>query len=340
MNYAESLAHLTNQTMVDEVVPKPDPFIRGETIDDLMRLAIQQILSAGLTIHPTRGPAREVSGALLELSNPRSRISLTETRGKPFSCLGELCWYLAQTNDLEFISYYIPDYSHHSDGLGGYGKRLFDRNGLNQFENVAALLECRRDSRRAVIQLFDGSDILESERDVPCTCTLQFMVRDNKLNLICYMRSNDAFLGFPHDVFCFTMLQEMMAAILFLDLGTYRHIVGSLHLYEEHIASAEQFLNEGWQPTTSPMPPMPAGDPRPQISALLKAEHEIRTTGDIVVGGLDKVDKYWADLVRMLLVFRYWRDKRFDDICVVRDSMSSGVYAPYVNRKLKQRNRV
>ena len=282
--------------MVNAMVSMPDAYICSETIDDLMRLAIQRILSTGDSIHPTKGPAKELSGALLEMSNPRSRISLTETRGKPYSCLGELCWYLAQTNDLDFICYYISDYINYSDGRGGYGPRLFNWRGTNQFENVAALLDSRPHSRRAVIQLFDASDILGNNRDVPCTCTLQFMIRDNRLNLISYMRSNDAFLGLPHDVFCFTMLQEIMAAILSVELGTYRHMVGSLHLYEKDILSAEQFLDEGWQPTTSPMPSMPAGDPRPQICDLLKAERAIRTTGDLDAEGLDDIDPYWADL--------------------------------------------
>ena len=241
--------------MVTPVAPMPDSHICSETIDDLMRLVIERILSAGDCIRPTRGPARELSGVLLEITNPLCRISRTETRGKPFSCLGELCWYLARTNNLAFICYYISNYSEYSKGAGCYGPRLFDLRGINQFDNVASILRSRPDSRQAVIQLFDGSDIFGEKRDVPCTCTLQFMVRGNKLNLIAYMRSNDAYLGLPHDVFCFTMLQEIMARMLCVDLGTYRHMVGSLHLYKRNIPSAKEFLDEGWQPTKMCMPP-------------------------------------------------------------------------------------
>jgi thymidylate synthase len=61
---------------------------------------------------------------LLELRNPRARPSRTETRGKVFSCLGELLWYLSRDNRLEFIAYCIKGYEKVSqDGEtvhGGY----------------------------------------------------------------------------------------------------------------------------------------------------------------------------------------------------------------------------
>ena len=43
--------------------------------------------------------------------------------------------------------------------------------------------------------------------------------------MLTYMRSNDAYWGLPHDVFAFTMLQEILARSLTLELGTYKHAV-------------------------------------------------------------------------------------------------------------------
>src|SRR5262245_25409942 len=79
------------------------PYFRALTLDDMMRSVFMELLSSGDRIHPTKGPATELAGVLLEITSPRARLSRTETRGKPFSCLGELCWYLAGTNKLEFI---------------------------------------------------------------------------------------------------------------------------------------------------------------------------------------------------------------------------------------------
>lgn len=314
-----------------------DPYFSGATLDDVMRTVIGEIRSHGHWIMPSRGRAKEITGVLLEVTNPRARVSRTEMRGKPYSCLGELCWYLAKSNDVGFISYYIPAYRKDADGdeiFGGYGPRLFNWKDLNQLANVTDLLKRKPDSRQAVIQLFDAHDIVEVHKDIPCTCTLQFMVRRNKLHLFTNMRSNDAYVGLPHDVFCFTMLQEIMARALSVELGTYKHAVGSLHLYDPSMKNARRFLNEGWQSTLSPMPPMPTGDPWPAIASLLEAESTIRTGGKFETGRLDEIDPYWADLIRLLQVFRCKKDKDTDKITALREAMWSDVYCPFIDRVL------
>ena len=305
------------------------------TLDDLMRVVVMEISNHGHSINPSKGRARELSGVLLEITDPRARISRTETRGKPYSCLGELCWYLARTNDLPFIEYYLKQYKHYADGnhiFGGYGPRLFDWKSVNQLANVIARLKRRPDSRQAVIQLFDALDLVEEHKDIPCTCTLQFMIRQDSLHMLTSMRSNDAFWGLPHDIFCFTMLQEIVARTLSVEVGTYKHVVGSLHLYEKSMPAARRFFDEGWQSTTA-MPPMPVGDPWPAIASMLGAESVIRT-GDTDVSVVD-IDPYWADLIRLLQVFRAKRDRNRVRIQLLRNAMASDVYSPFIDNALK-----
>lgn len=316
--------------------------LQTETLDDAMRQVVKLILSSGESIRPRKGPAKELFGVLIEITNPLARISRTETRGKPFSCLGELCWYLASSNDLDFIEYYISAYGGTDEQgkiFGGYGPRLFNWRGMDQFNQVADLIRRNPDTRRAVIQIFDAHDLLGDHKDIPCTCTLQFMLRENKLNLFTYMRSNDAYLGMPHDVFCFTMLQEIMARKLSAEIGTYKHAVGSLHLYDKNLKSARRFLMEGWQPTTEPMPAMPIGDPTEQIRNLVKLERSIRLGKDINDSSLHKTDPYWADLIRLLLLFRHKQDKDVGEMKKMRSEMSSGIYTPYINRLIDQTRR-
>ena len=117
----------------------PKSYIRGATLDDVLREAIEELFEFGQEITATKGSNKELASILLELENPRARLSRTETRGKPFSCLGELCWYLAKTNQLDFITYYIHKYEEFGENgkiHGGYGPRLFDWNGINQYSNI------------------------------------------------------------------------------------------------------------------------------------------------------------------------------------------------------------
>src|SRR4051794_27028893 len=117
-------------------------FLSEETFDDLLRLVLKAIYAYGRPIEPKKGKALEIFGVLLELRNPRARLSRTESRGKIFSALGELCWYLAKTNALDFIRYYLKNYVKCADGdivYGGYGPRLFNSDGYDQVSNVTSL---------------------------------------------------------------------------------------------------------------------------------------------------------------------------------------------------------
>lgn len=312
------------------------------TLDDLLRRVIEHLLSSKNRIEPTKGPATELAGVLLQITNPRARLSRTEAKGTLFSCLGELLWYLAGTNSLAFISYYLPHYKKFSDDgrtvWGGYGPRLFNQRGVNQVQNVIALLKRKQDSRQAVIQLFDAEDIVKPRKDIPCTCTLQFMIRRRRLHLFVSMRSNDAFLGLPHDIFSFTMLQEIVARSLSIEVGRYKHFAASLHLYDEHRKGAQRFLDEGWQ-TVIPMETMPIEDPWPAIAQLLKAEKTLRAGRGVDIESL-KLHRYWIDLVRLLNVFRNFKDKNSKAMISDKKKLSSDVFGPYIDQKRKSINNV
>lgn len=184
--------------------------ISGKILDDLLRKVLMKLLASTNQITASRGPAREITGVLLELERPLARLSRSETRGRLFSSLGEFLWYLSRDNRLDFISYYISDYNDETeDGetiYGGYGPRIFRQRCQDQMRNVVTQLRDNPTSRRAVIQIFNAEDIERRHTEIPCTCTLQFLIRRNHLHMMTTMRSNDAYIGLPHDIFCFTMI--------------------------------------------------------------------------------------------------------------------------------------
>lgn len=310
----------------------------ASSLDDLCRALYPKLLKGAEPVTSSRGPSRERSGVLLELHEPRARLSRTETRGKPFSCLGEWLWYLSGDNRLEFIRYYIERYEKESeDGErvdGGYGPRLYHQRGINQISSVIELLRTRPDSRQAVIQLFNAEDLSGYCKAVPCTTTMQFIVRRGQLHMIVTMRSNDAFLGLPHDIFCFTMIQEMLTRTLGLTLGIYKHFVGSMHLYDEDRDATQQYLDEAVQ-ATIPMPPMPEGDPSAAIAMLLSAEELIRTERELDPDQF-KLDPYWADLIRLLQAYAASGDAK--KIQLLKAALAFKGYKTYIeNRKAKKR---
>lgn len=271
--------------------------------DDLMHAAIKGLLGSQDRFTASKGAGRELLGASFRLTNPRARLSRSEMRGKVYSALGELFWCLAGSDDLAFIRHYISTYAEFSDDNktihGAYGPRLFGEGKQNQINNVLSLLRRKPGSRRAVIQILSSSDVLRDGKDIPCTCTLQLVLRNSRLNLIAHMRSNDAYLGLPHDIFVFTMLQEMIARSLGVDIGFYQHMVGHLHLYDENLDAAAAYLSEGLQ-SIEPMDSMPGEDPIALLPGLLEAERVIRETPESLSS--TQFSAYWEDILRLLRI--------------------------------------
>lgn len=331
-------------------------YFEADTLDDLLAEVYRAFVNETSELTASRGSFLEFTGCLLVLNNPRARLSRSENRGKLFSGLAELLWYLSKENHLAFMEYYLKGryVSESEDGKtvrSAYGERLFSINSINQIDNVIRVLTKKATSRRAVIQLFDASDLVEDFKSIPCTCTLQFIGRGDKLHLLVNMRSNDVFKGLPHDVFSFTMLQEIIARSVNLDVGTYKHCVGSLHLYtnddEEEAKRGNttsdrdkvlSYLNEGYF-TTTPMPPMPAGDPWAAIECLRKFEESARVNGNILAHDICGSD-YWNDLCRLLAFFRHYQNAKTGDTdhlakChEIKAQMSSKAYDIFLAAKI------
>lgn len=324
-----------------------DTFFESDTLDDLLAGVFNKLLVSNETIEASRGKFAEIFGAFLVLHNPRARLSRSESKGKIFSAIGELLWYLSKSNRLDFMEYYLPNvYTDESDdGMtvrSGYGERLFDHNGNNQIHNVITLLREKPTSRRAVIQLFDASDLSSDFNSIPCTCTLQFIVRNDKLNLLVNMRSNDAYLGLPHDVFAFTMLQEIVARSIGIDIGIYKHCAGSLHLYDKHRSDARTYLVEGWQSPIA-MEPMPLGDPWNALALVGEVEEKARTNQEVSIDN-NQLAAYWMDLCRLLVFFQKWKylessdDLRAKSCREIRNQMSSKIYHMFLDARLDTLN--
>jgi thymidylate synthase len=309
-------------------------YIVQDTLDDLLHAVFKTLLKSNNRVSPRKGANREATGALLKLRNPRARFSRTEQRATLHSCLGETLWYFSGSDSLDVVEYYIPSYREFSKiskeatiAEGAYGPRLFG-SSTSQVRAIIDLIntEERHDTRQAVIPIFEKADL--GNRDVPCTCTIQFLARGKKLHMFVSMRSNDAYRGLPHDVFAFTMLQEFVARSTGHEPGVYNHAVGSLHLYDTDEAAARAFISAGW-PDKLAMPPMPKDDPKTAMNWLLGAEESIRL-GSTEIPSTKGIDPYWVDLARLLLIKRLFDEKDLRGIVEQKNLMHSMVYNAFI----------
>lgn len=136
--------------------------VSASSLDDLLHEVYRRLIASGQETFPSKGRAFEVTGAVLELTNPRARMSRTETRAVIFGWLGELLWYLAGSDELSFIQYYIKGYKEDYKGAANvraaYGPRLYS-GGQNQLRVVIALLQEKGDTRRAVVPIYQPQDL-------------------------------------------------------------------------------------------------------------------------------------------------------------------------------------
>jgi thymidylate synthase len=122
------------------------------------------------------------------------------------------------------------------DMYGAYGRRI-----SRQAHIAVRKLEWDRDSRQAVVTLWDpGLDNQPDKLDYPCTVSLQFLIRADKLLLTTNMRSNDAWLGLAYDLFQFSQLQWTVANMLGIEAGSLCHRPVSLHLYQRNWDDVEK----------------------------------------------------------------------------------------------------
>ena len=274
------------------------------SLDDAFVWIINSILKRGEDIAPRGIPTSEVRALSISIANPRRRyISLPPRRWSFGYALGEFCWHARGSSNVEEISFYSRRWREMSDdgrSIRGscYGAQIFqarDR-GESQWHLVRRVLDADPASRRATFAFSDGmnADLLRS-RDINCATTLQFYVRANKLEAIATMRSNDVILGLPYDIFLFTMLQEMMAVELGLELGSYHHFVGSMHVYKSNLEWAESIISA--TPTINePMPKMTSVD---DIHELLENEPQTRRR-DSLAQRTHSTASYWGGLLRVL----------------------------------------
>jgi thymidylate synthase len=125
---------------------------------------------------------------------------------------------------------------------GAYGPKIIDQLGY-----VVDAIEHDKDSRQAVINIWRERP--GPSKDIPCTTSLQFIVRKGRLNCIATMRSNDVVKGFTYDVFTFSMISLYVSHLLrargiYVNLGDLYVNVGSLHLYDSDRDKAKGWVKE------------------------------------------------------------------------------------------------
>jgi thymidylate synthase len=291
---------------------------------------LSEISARGETVTVRGTTTREIQAAVLELTAPCERVILVPGRNNSiFAAIAETMWVLAGRNDLDYLSAYLPrapDFS--DDGVtwrGAYGPRLRDWNGTDQIAEIRNLLDADPTSRRAVATLYDPDRDFVQSKDIPCNNWLHFLERDGKLHLNVTARSTDIWWGLSGiNLFEWSVLLEVMAYWLGVDVGVLRFFTSSLHLYERHYRQAAEVLRAEksaigttYGPdSTTPRFATTWQDFDDVMREWMGLEARLRAGDDLDELGTQVADPLLRDFLTMLDI--YWNHQRSVDANAIR----------------------
>lgn len=198
--------------------------------------------SRGQKVETRNGPAISLPGVFVaNVRQPWERVLFDPTRdANPIFHLMESCWMLAGRNDVSFVSQFNTNMKNYSDDgevfNAAYGHRWVNHFGYDQLERAVAMLRSDPNTRRAVIDMWDGhTDLGADSLDIPCNLLICPRIIGRRLNFTVYNRSNDAVFGcWGANAVHLTFLQEWMAAALGVGIGEWVQVSNDLHIYERH----------------------------------------------------------------------------------------------------------
>jgi thymidylate synthase len=198
-------------------------------------------------------------------------------RWNPFLALSESLWVLAGRDDVAALTPYNKNILQFSDDgvkmSGAYGERIAD-----QIENVIQRLQADPNDRRAQLLIWRIEDLTTDSNDPPCNSILTFKLRNGRLHLTIYCRSNDIHWGlYAINQAEFSFLLQYIAARLGVKIGIQTHISNSLHLYKD--GPAHRITRRMMDEYESPLPRLPK--PGPLFKGLLPH--------DVLIGELNQI---------------------------------------------------
>ena len=171
--------------------------------------------------------------SLRQITNPERKWSLDYAEA-------EWQWYLSGDRDINKLGEIygkVPAIwkrmaNEHDLVNSNYGWQWMREDQLSKVINI---LRDEKDTRQAAISIYDGKEMHMYEYDTPCTYAVQFTIIDGLLCMSVYMRSNDLWYGFCNDQYQFSLLQELVASMLGIEIGWYYHHAHNMHLYNDKI---------------------------------------------------------------------------------------------------------
>lgn len=212
---------------------------------------LYKVYNTGKLISPRKILTREILNctSVIDMKKP---IITCDKRKLGYKFMpAEAAWILNGDNRVKTILPYSKEIIAFADDnyfyRGAYGPKIIDQ--------LSYVVECLANdfyTRQAVINIWRETP--RQSKDIPCTITIQYLIRDGKLHSFVHMRSSDVWLGVPYDWFNQCMLAGYVLLLLNnlydtpkVELGNLYFTAASQHLYEKNATAAKNILENGYE---------------------------------------------------------------------------------------------
>lgn len=222
----------------------------SSTATDWWQHLLDNTLRGGNHVTARQQDTIEILGARskIDMRTPIVSSHVRNTPGYLRFMAAEAYWILSGSGRLDEIRYAAESFDQFSDGglymQGAYGPRF-----IEQLQYIAECFASDIHTRQAVVEIW--RPMPRPSKDVPCTLSLQWLFRNDNLHCVASMRSSDLWLGFPFDVFSFSMMSAYVLLTLQSknilpkksNLGMLTLTAGSQHIYKRNLAKVEAAIN-------------------------------------------------------------------------------------------------
>ena len=271
---------------------------------------LKEIINKGEISNPRGLKIKELINSSICIDMNYPIITIKERKLGYKFMLREAWWIMDGRNTVDTITDYSKAISTFSnDGYhfdGAYGPRVVD-----QIRYIVDSLAQDINTRQAVLTIWRANP--RASKDIPCTVSIQWFIRNGYIHCIDTMRSSDIWLGVPYDIFNFTMLTGYIMLLLKergiydLKLGNLYLNAGSQHLYEDNWQKANKLLENYQEWESNSFEPYKFKSPL-ELKNYLKDLSEY----NIEKQNLDKINQYEVNIGRDILMLSQYHNKFYN----------------------------
>lgn len=232
--------------------------IKARNVHEALPEAIYQLRAQGVQSGSRNGTVLKMPVPVTTwYTHPTERVLFWPERdANPFFHFYEGLWMLGGRRDVASLARFVKRMSQFSDdGVvfhGAYGYRWRHHFGIDQLPLIVRNLHSNHEDRRQVLQMFDprvDSQATDLSRDVPCNLSACFQINNEALDMTVYNRSNDIIWGcYGANAVHFSMLQEVVAAMVGVSVGSYWQVSFNWHAYLDTFTPLLPLADRAHQP--------------------------------------------------------------------------------------------